>query len=359
MNLICKVCVILLFTHYVGCAWAFIGSQDAFDVPARRWLTSVPYPQYDSDGVKMSDADWDYQYLTSLHWALAQFTPGPQNIQPQNCAERIFAVFVLLLGLVVFSSFIAGVTQARMQLNKMTSKLDRDLWVLRKFCQQERISRALTVRMKRYVDLVMIPNFYKLHQADVVLLPKLSEHLRAELNKELVSQILCIHPFFENMRTSHDGVMNSISNNCISSMTLASGDVAFGSGQEAHSMLLVSEGILDFIAVSADKDEAPEQVEKGCWVSEAVLWTKWIHQGQMQASVESTSMLVNSAKLRAELLRNGPVMAFVRKYGQEFVKRLNAMAGAVGGVPSDIHNHIAKEISIGQVSKVAFLWKAS
>jgi len=262
-----------------------------------------------------------------------------------------------LLGLVVFSSFIAGVTQARMQLNKMMSKLDRELWILRKFCQQHHVSRELTLRMKRYIDLVIVPNFHKLSTNDVVLLPKLSAHLRAQLKKELVSQVLCIHPFFDNLRIHHEGVMNSISNGCISDMSLARGDVAFVSGQVAHSMLLVSDGCLDFIAVSATREEAPQQVEKGRWVCEAVLWTKWIHQGQLQASIESTAMLVHGMKVCAELLKNGPAMGFVRKYGQEFVKRLNALAEDVGDVPTDIHDHISKEINIGASSKVAFLWK--
>lgn len=360
MSLMCKIATILMFTHYVACAWAFIGSQDIFDVPSRRWLTSLPYPQYDSNGVKMADAEWAYQYLTSLHWALAQFTPGPQNIQPQNCTERIFAVFILLLGLVVFSSFIAGVTQARMQLSKMVGKLDRDLWILRKFCKQKHVSRELTLRMKRYIDLVIVPNFHKLHTEDVILLPKLSAHLRAQLNKELVSQILCVHPFFENLKNKHDGVFNSIANDgSLDHMSLARGDVAFGSGQEAHSLLLVSDGILDYIAVSGNKEDAPQQVAKGDWVSEAVLWTKWIHQGQCQASVESTAMLVNSARLQKELLENGPVMGFVRKYGQEFIKRLNTLAETTGSMPTDIHSHLGKDINIRKANKVAFLWKSS
>lgn len=357
MNLCGKIFTILMLNHYIGCVWVLIGQSEFIDVPSRRWLTSVPYPQYDSNGGKMDESEWAYQYLTSLHWAVAQFTPGPQNIQPQNCLERVFAVFVLLFGLVIFSSFIAGVTQARMQLSKMMSKLDRDLWLLRKFCQQHQISRELTGRMKRYIDLVIVPNFHKLNTADVVLLPKLSAHLRSQLNKELVSQILCIHPFFVQIRTAHDAVMNTVSNSCIENMSLARGDVAFGSGQIARFMLLVSSGILDFIALG--HQDNPEQVNKGRWVAEAVLWTKWIHQGQMQASIESTAMLVDSQKLRAELVKNGPVMGFVRKYGAEFIHRLNLMAEVAGGVPGDTHDNIAKDIDIGATTnRCAFLWKA-
>jgi len=361
MNLVGKVSYILMLNHYIGCAWVFIGSQDSFDVPTRRWLTSIPYPQYDDVGLKISDSEWSYQYLTSLHWAIAQFTPGPQNIQPQNCAERLFAVFILLFGLVIFSSFIAGVTQARMALAKMTSKLDRDMWLLRKYCQQHNVSKTLTIRMKRYIDLVIVPNFHKLNPGEVVLLPKLSAHLRGQLNQELVMHDLKIHPFFEYLNGNHDSVMSRVCNNCITNMSFARGDVAFGSGQVATSMLIVKDGIMDFIAMLGPTH--PEPIEKGHWVSEAVLWTKWIHQGQLQASIESTAVLVDSAKLKNELIKNGPVMGFVRTYAHDFIRRLNAMAESCpNGMPTDIHDVLSpQEHDLNmpkRLSATSFLWKS-
>jgi len=359
MNLFGKVFSIVMVNHYICCIWYWIGSVKIpalfGDIPTRRWLTAIPYPQYDSEGHKLDEAEWAYQYWTCLHWAIAQFTPGPQNIQPQNAAERIFAIFVLLFGMVVFSSFIAGVTQARMQLSKMMSKLDRDLWLLRKFCQQHSVSRELTARMKRYIDLVIVPNYHKLSIVDVILIPKLSVHLRSQLNNELVSHVLCIHPFFGHLRKYHDAVMNVVSNNCIDNLSLARGDVVFGSGQVARYLLLVSDGVLDYIPVVTDTEE---HVVKGRWVAEAVLWTKWVHQGQMQASIEARAMLVDSAKLRGELIKNGLVMGFVRKYGSAFVERLNQMAEATGGQPSDLHDNISADIPIGtQLTQVMFLWQ--
>jgi len=345
MGLFGKVTSILMLNHYVSCLWFWIGSQSAFGSDSQRWTSALPYPQYDHGGHKFIEAPWAYQYLTSLHWAIAQFTPGPQNIQPQNCVERIFAVFVLLFGLVIFSSFIAGVTQARMQLNKMMSKLDRDLWVLRKFCQQNKVSRELNMRMKRYVDLVIVPNYHKLTQVDVVLIPKLSAHLRAQLKNELVSQIICIHPFFNRLRRWYDNVMNVVSQTCIENTPLASGDVAFGHGQVATCMHIVTKGVLDYLP--AGSRETVMKVEKGRWVSEAAMWTKWVHQGQLQASIESSATLIDSNSMRREIVKNGLAMGFVRKYSQEFLQRLNKMAQDQGCHPGDIHDEITADIAIG------------
>lgn len=344
LNLFGKLFQILMINHYVGCVWYWIGMQD-IDIPQRRWTGALPY---DYKGEKFIDSPWLFQYFTSLHWAIAQFTPGPHPVQPQNVTERVFSVFVLLFGLVIFSSFIAGVTQARMQLNKMMSKLDRDVWILNKFCQQHGVSRQLTVRMKRYIELVIVPQFHKLNVPDVALLPKLSAHLRAQLNNELVSQTLCIHPFFGHLRKHHDAAMNGVSNQCIENFPLARGDVAFGSGLVASKMYLVSDGELEYIPIGANVND-PENVllvVKGRWVSEAVLWTQWVHQGQMQASIESRAMLVDSAKLRSELVKLGLVMGFVRKYGAAFISRLNFMAQEAGGMPSDLQDDISNGIPL-------------
>jgi hypothetical protein len=137
-TLVTKVFAILVVNHYICCGWYWLGKATWTAQRPFRWLTVYGYPTSEGSGLsgtKLIDADFGYVYLTSLHWALAQFTPGPQNIQAQNAWERLYTVFVLLFGMVVLSSFIAAVTQARMQMTKMMSKFERDFWLLRKFCR--------------------------------------------------------------------------------------------------------------------------------------------------------------------------------------------------------------------------------
>merc|ERR1712232_586428 len=163
-------------------------------------------------------------------------TPGPQNIQPQNSWERMYCIFVLLFGMVVFSYFIASVTSLRLQMQRMLSKLDRDLWVLRKFCMQHNVSVELRARMFRYIETVVIPNYHQLHSSDVTLIPKLSDHLRAELCNELYSGPLCEHPFFSRLQTGNKAVMNDICITSLNTLSLARGDIAFSGGQVARCM---------------------------------------------------------------------------------------------------------------------------
>lgn len=332
VDLINKIWSVLAVTHYVGCAFFFIGKSS---VPGYESWLDTPYPQYHQGGVEREtfhEAPWEYQYWTCLHWALTQFTPGGMHVQPQNIAERAYAIFCLLFGMVVFSSFIASVTQARMQLTKSVGKFERDLWLLRRYCRQNKISQQLTIRMRRYVDMVLIPKFSRMTEKDVVLLPQLTAHLRGELQVELHTKKVCVHPFFEKLR-KNKAVMNNMCNSAIQTLPIAFGDVVFVSGRLSTHMYIMIDGACDYIP--HDRRHPETRVGKNSWISEAVLWTEWVTQGQMQGFVESTATGVDSAKFRT-VLRNNPLqMNVARAYATAFLDVLNQLWVRQGFVPSD------------------------
>jgi len=334
-----KVMMIVALVHYVGCVFFALGTLDIPGYPT--WL-ATPYTQHQLEhGVQDTfvNAPWGYQYATALHFALSQFTPGGIHVQPQNIPERFFTIFCLLFGLVVFSSFIANVTQARMQLNKLMSKFERDLWLLRKFCRQHKISHQLTVRMRRYVDLVLIPKFQTMGVKDVILLPQLSEPLREELQTEIESRKLAIHPFFK-MLQKNKTAMCKICNTALKNILVARGDVVFSAGLVSEFMYIITSGVLDYIPHHTTHPQ--ERLKKDRWVCEAALWSKWVYLGQMQGAEEATAIIVQAAKFRASLADNPLYMNFARHYAEGFLNRLNASWTEEGSVPSDMQEDHAR-----------------
>lgn len=339
LGLVTKILNVVAITHYVGCVFFFIGAQHY--VGYDTWL-DTPYFQHKRSGTvqgTLNDAPWEYQYWTTLHWAITQFTPGGMHVQPQNIPERAFTIFCLLFGMVVFSSFIASVTQARMQLNKMMSKFERDLWLLRKFCRQNKISMQLTIRMRRYVDLVLIPQYHHMSQKDVIILPQLSIHLREELRTELESQKLIIHPFFQELE-KNKAAMAKICNTALGNISVARGDVVFGAAEKAKFMYIVTSGQLDYIPHS--KSHKQETLEKGRFLCEAALWTSWVTQGQLQGDTEATAVHVDGTKFRTTLASNAMHMQYARRYAKGFLDRLNA-AWQSQGLPSDLQESFATD----------------
>jgi len=155
---------------------------------------------------------------------------------------------------------------------------------------------------------------------------------------ELVSQHLVAHPFLKKLAVMNHAVMHGVCNQATEALSMARSDVAFSAGEMAKVMVVVTSGILDYIPMTEDGDE--RKVEPLHWCCEAVLWTKWTHQGQLQASIESTAMIIKAAAFRTVMQQNGFVLAFVRKYASSFCQRLTALLHAEG-MPSDLHEIIA------------------
>merc|ERR550534_3296038 len=85
-----------VLTHFGACCWyaLAIALKESEDT----WLAG-----YENDDLALL-------YLIAFHWIISQFTPASHELHPTNFHERLFAVFVLFLGLVVFSSLLGSVT---------------------------------------------------------------------------------------------------------------------------------------------------------------------------------------------------------------------------------------------------------
>merc|ERR1712185_398781 len=95
----------LMTNHFVACAWYALGTI-GHDLNQHNWL----------DAHHMLHFDAFYKYITAYHWSLTHFTPGSMHIQPMNALERLFAVLLLIWGMVVFSSFVSSITSAMTQI---------------------------------------------------------------------------------------------------------------------------------------------------------------------------------------------------------------------------------------------------
>jgi len=84
---------VLVVNHFVACSWYAVGISRVDDdhnwvrVMIERWKIDSAEP----------DPHWSYSYLTSLHFALSQFTPASMEVAPTNEAERLFAICVIVM----------------------------------------------------------------------------------------------------------------------------------------------------------------------------------------------------------------------------------------------------------------------
>jgi hypothetical protein len=182
---ICKnVALILAINHFLACAWWSIGTTRVEGYSS--WVEEHEF----------NEQPWGYQYWTSLHWSITQFTPGSMHVQPQNIRERAFAVIVLLFAMIVFSSFVSSVTNSMAMLFGRNSDDTHQQWILRKYMQQQGISRDLSARVNRYIACVLEAKRSSVQLRDVQFLSLLSGPLLDDLLFELHSTQLLVHPLF-------------------------------------------------------------------------------------------------------------------------------------------------------------------
>lgn len=93
-----------------------------------------------------------YQYTTSLHWSLTQFTPASMEVVPTNAPERTYTSCVIIFALVIFSSFVSAITGSVTALQQARERSLRNQMLLRRYLSERGVSTALVFRICHYAQ---------------------------------------------------------------------------------------------------------------------------------------------------------------------------------------------------------------
>merc|ERR1719456_930812 len=93
-----------------------------------------------------------WQYFTSLHWSITQFTPASMDIYATNIVERIFSIVVLFWALLALSSIIANITASMTAIRNMGNDEMKQLWMLRRYLRGLGIPTELHDRIMKYTE---------------------------------------------------------------------------------------------------------------------------------------------------------------------------------------------------------------
>lgn len=276
---------ILLINHFIACLWTYIGQREP-----DAWVGK--YMQ--------ADDEWVMVYLTALHWSLTQFTPATMSVQPTNLVERAFAVLVLLFAMITFSSFVSSITNLMTGLRSMRSVETKRFMQLERFLDDHNITFPLCVKLRRYLEHVIDEQQKRPNEQHVPLLKSLSQPLLQELHYELYSPGMLVHPFFEQLTLISRTSLQKICHSALTTIDLFPDDVLFDSGEAAKEMYFMTKGVARY---TRPHDTKPVFVHKGEWMSEMVLWFRWLHQGSFTVT-EDTSLTALYAKSFHEIIHD-------------------------------------------------------
>eukprot|EP00929_Paragymnodinium_shiwhaense_P040423 TRINITY_DN21108_c0_g1_i3.p1 TRINITY_DN21108_c0_g1~~TRINITY_DN21108_c0_g1_i3.p1 ORF type:complete len:784 (-),score=182.65 TRINITY_DN21108_c0_g1_i3:170-2521(-) len=309
MNIIRLMTLLLVINHFIACIWFWIGDFQRQDGGARNWVT------------KWVDGEtWGYQYGTSLHWSLTQFTPASMHVQPENLSERTFAILVLLVALLTFSSLLGSITSSMTQLRSMREDSWKQFWLLRRYLRQRGVPRTLGVRIERYLEFKRDNQKSEVPSSKVQILSLLSEQLNDELQCAITLPFIEAHPLFRHISETWHMTMNRLSRAAISRKSLARNDTLFFVGDMCACIYFVVSGELHY--TTRDDDDGI-LVTTECYMCEPVLWTYWRHRGELQATTECDLILIDAKNFHKVIFGNPLLWADVANYAHRLVEWLN------------------------------------
>lgn len=304
--------LLMIVNHVIACFWFWIGNSGQGG-----WI----------DEHNLMDEKWEYQYATSLHWAITQFTPASMHIQPQNLTERLFALGVVVFALVGFSYVVGSISGSLAQLRGMTENRARQFWELRRHLRKNRVSITLSARIQKYVEHVLESQEENVPAEDIKLLTLLSEQLRSELECEICMPHFSVHPLFARLCVVSRVTIHRLANTAIQKKQLARTDSLFIPGETATHMYIVVYGRLIYSRIDSKGNEHKELVDKGeDWISEPVLWTSsWVHLGLLISMTESELMVLDPGHFGRVVNLNPDAAALASTYVANFIKWINSV----------------------------------
>ncbi|CAJ1407871.1 unnamed protein product [Effrenium voratum] len=253
---------IIVLNHVIACGWYLTGKWATEVGLSRSWLT-------DTVNGNLLAEDKLYQYTTSLHWSLTQFTPASMEVSARNVPERVLSIAVLFFALITFSSFVGSITTSMTALRSMRADTKKQFWMLRRYLGSKKISYATRSRIIKFLEFQSAKRSAEVSVESIEILNMLSVPLQNLLQYELRKQYIEAHPFFAYLQEHMRPIMIRLTSRVLKFTAFAPEDVVFRPGEESTSLYVVQSGDMEY-RIGHGVHKGQHTILQGFgWVSEA------------------------------------------------------------------------------------------
>jgi len=296
-------------SHVIACIWYGIGNSSGDET----WLKKFD----------IMHLDLVHRYMMALHWSLAQFQGGMDEFVPTNFRERFFAVVVFVFAWLTAAFFVSLLTSSMTRLHILSSHQSRQLNVLQKFLKQNAISDRLALRVHRNATHSLTEKQRLMPEHEVELLTMVSEPLRVEIHFEMYSPVLEVHPFFAQYVYECPQVMRKVCHLAMSMLLVSTGDVVFNAGEApAHPKFYIAcSGVFEYLPFNGEKQEVLEED----WLSEAALWSKWVHHGTLKSLCDGRLAVLDARSFQDIVGQFEHSIYDPKSYAMQYVQHLREM----------------------------------
>ncbi|CAJ1342687.1 unnamed protein product [Effrenium voratum] len=332
--------VMLSINHIIACCWYAVGAGGK-ETGAANWLSRM----------ELETSSFSESYVASLHWSLTQFTPATNNVAPANAEERLFAIFVILLAMGAFSSFIGSITATVTSLRSIQAEKVKQHNQLLQFFVERNMSTDLYNNVTETISRGRFE--VRLTEQEVDLVQRLPERFKMQLHEELYLPSLLHLGFWPPRARSQEAqLLRRICHDAMSERVVKPGEDMFIPGTDCNSAYIMESGSLCYSVThhqpaasvstggvsmksSSMKEEVLQQsLIEGDALCLPALWAEWHHRGRLVA-VQGASYLVLldcpafallAAKFAKQLLR------YLHIFGILVVGEVEALQEAEGAL---------------------------
>jgi len=328
-----KLMVLVIWTnHVIACVWFAIGSTRADFVGSNdtglSWLDITI-----GSGSALTYRDFDYYaYLSAFHWSVCQMTPGSNQIHALNSVERLFNIVCLLIGMVFFSSLVSSVSAKLNQVRVRREKLTELRKTLRRFLHQQHISAQVGDAAQKQLEERMRQQ-PRLLASDVPALKMISHQLNEKIFAEQFSPLVKRSALFRWWGEMDPSGFEMFCHHALESKVLPADDTLFRAGDAAHCAYTLVSGTMQYESVT----HCAEQVGQGDWISEAALWTSWLHIGHAKASSACELVTIDAQKALVALKRTRLVHEVFSDYARVYRCRVISAKPPYSQWANDLH----------------------
>ncbi|ESO12955.1 hypothetical protein HELRODRAFT_62501 [Helobdella robusta] len=260
--LVLLIFMFVLIAHWFACIWFTIGDSEARAGISYGWLHRLSRevgPLYYYSNTSTSPPHWEggpsstMAYATALYFTLSCMTSvGFGNVSAYTELEKIFSVFMMIFGSLLYATIFGNVTTIFQQMYSTTGKYHEMLNNVREYMRLHDVPKALNERVMDYV--VSTWAITKGLDAQKVLdyCPK---DMKADICVHLHRKIFTEQPAF---RLASDGCLRALAINFTTSHC-APGDVLFHQGESLDSLCFIVSGSLEVV----QDDEVVAILSKG------------------------------------------------------------------------------------------------
>jgi len=295
--------VLLMLVHVIACIWFAIRARNIN--PIRSWS---------ADEAKRNT------YLMAFHTVLALFL-GEHVTASRSDGERIFTVIVLFFAFTSSVVIVGAITTAMTRLLFLGSQHSAQFALLNNYLSDHQISPELQLRVQRNAQHSLNEQKRNTPENSVKLLRLVSDQLRAELHYEVHWRVLTVHPFFHCYNLVNPICIRLICHNAIDIVSLSQDVVLFSEFEVPvkPKMFIVQSGALQYLTSFG----ICQKVNPKQWISEAVLWTHWVHRGTLKVKTESHILAIDSKQFGEHVSMYRTQQGYAYKYAKRFLEDMN------------------------------------